>query len=319
MRLAKMALLSFLAGFAALHAQAAPYPTKQITIVVPYSPGGGGDILARLYAEHLRAAWGQTVIVENRPGGGALIGAAVVAKAPADGYTLLVTAPSITTAKVLFKNPIVNPEKDLVAVSQIVDGPYLIATNVEVPAKNIKEFIRYARENPGKLKYGSIAANNALIVEYFKKRAGVDLLHIPYTGSVPVNTALLRGDVDVIFDGLITLQPTLDTGKARLLAVASANRSPLFPEIPGMAESGVSDFDIGFWFGLMAPKGTPEEVKDKLVSEMKVFLQKPDTKEKLKTFGYIGVGSSSSDFQKLLDREYKLWAEVGTASGIETR
>ena len=292
------------------------YPSRQITIVTPYAPGGGADAISRLLADHLRSTTGQTVIVENRPGGGALIGAAAVAKAAPDGYTLLVTGPSITTASVLFKKPIIQAH-ELAAISQITISPYLIAARADLPTKDCREFFDYARKNPGLLKYGSVAANNVLLVELFKRTAGINLLHIPYTGSVPANTALLRGDVDVVFDGMITLRPTLESGKAKLIAVASAQRSSLYPDLPSMLDCGVKDYDVGFWFGLMAPAGTPADIKDGLVGFVRDFLKTPLAQQRIAAFGYAGVGSGPAEFQRIVDTETKLWNDIAAVSGIE--
>jgi tripartite-type tricarboxylate transporter receptor subunit TctC len=293
------------------------YPDKQIRIVVPLAAGGSADAVARMVAEHLRQAWKQNVIVDNKPGASTTIGSAFVAKAPADGYNLLFTPVSIGTIKLYVKNPGFDPAKDLVPITQIARADYVLSTYRDFPAKTLGEFAAYARANPEKVFHGAGAGGQLLVFEQFANQAKFKSSQVNYRGEAPALTALAAGEVQMVVSSVFAARPFIDSGKVRALAVPAPARSAAAPQIPTAAEGGVPNFNIDFWFGLMAPAGTPPEVRKKIGDELASFLAKPETKEKFLALGLEARSSTAAEFGKLIDAETARWVEIAKRAGIE--
>jgi tripartite-type tricarboxylate transporter receptor subunit TctC len=293
------------------------YPDKQVRIVVPLAAGGSADAVARMVAEHLRQVWKQNVIVDNKPGASTTIGSAFVAKSPGDGYNLLFTPVSIGTIKLYVKNPGFDPAKDLLPISQIARADYVLSTYRDFPAKTLGEFAAYARANPEKVFHGAGAGGQLLVFEQFANQSKFKSSQVNYRGEAPALTALAAGEVQMVVSSVFAARPFIDSGKVRALAVPAPARSAAAPQIPTAAEGGVPNFNIDFWFGLMAPAGTPPEVRKKIGDELASFLAKPETKEKFLALGLEARSSTAAEFGKLIDAETARWVEIAKRAGIE--
>ena len=286
------------------HAQS--FPSKPITIVAPFPPGGTTDVLARTIAHEMSKTIGQQVIVDNRPGASGMIGTGSVAKAAPDGYTLLLSTPGpITTNPHLFSKMAYDPAKDLVPVTQIGTVPQLLVVHPSVKANNVRELIALAKAQPGKLHYGSVGNGSTLHLagEMFNTSAGIELVHVPYKGSAPALTDLLGGQIQMMFDVIVSALPHVNEGKLRALAVTGAERSKSAPDIPTVAEAGVPDYSIVTWYGLMAPAGTPAPLVDRLNKEVVKVLKTPAVQDRLTTLGADLVASSPKEFAEYLKQE----------------
>ncbi len=294
-----------LIGFSTQAQTAATYPNKPIKIVVPFAAGGSTDALARLLAQKLTSAWGQTVIVENKPGAGATLGADYVAKAPADGYTLLMGAAHHTIAQNVYKTLPYHFGRDLAPVSIMALIPNVIVINDKVPAKNIQELIALAKKEPGKLNYGSAGAGTAhhLIGAMFNLQAGVDIVHIPYKGSSPAVADLVSGQVQIMFDTVSSALPQIKAGKTRALAVTTKTRSSALPEVPTLNETVLPGFDVGTWFGILAPAATPPDIVEKLSHEIIRIVKTPEMQKQLLDMGSEPIGSTSSEMKVQITKE----------------
>ena len=259
-RFASLALAAAMLVVPAGRVLAQAYPTKPITLIVPFPAGGTTDALARTIGQKLSEAWGQPVIVDNRGGAGATIGANMVAKAAPDGYTLLMGAIHHTIAPSVYKKLPYNFQKDLAPVTVVAVVPNVLVVNPSVPAKSVKELIEYAKANPGKLTYGSNGNGTAqhLIGTQFNLLAGTDIAHVPYKGSGPLTTDLLAGQISMSFDTVTPVLQYIKAGKLRPLAVATAKRSSALPDVPTLAESGLAGFDVASWYGVLGPGGDAE-------------------------------------------------------------
>lgn len=300
---AALAALSF---GAPMQAQAQAYPARPITMVVGFAPGGSADILARLVAQKLAAPLGQQVIVDNRPGAGGTIGAAVVAAAKPDGYTLLLVTSGHAGSGALYAKLSYDPQKAFAPVIKLGATPVVVVANASSPFKNLKDVIAAARQSPGKLNYaagGGGATVTNLAAEFLKHDAGIDMVQINYKGSGPALTALLGGEVDLGFDIPSSALPLIRAGKLRALAVTSRNRSPNLPDVPTVAEQGVPNFEVTGWFGVLAPAGTPAAIVTRLNKELQAILTQPDVKARLADLGLEPGGGDSADFGKLIDNE----------------
>jgi tripartite-type tricarboxylate transporter receptor subunit TctC len=284
---------------------AAAYPTQPIKIIVPFSAGGTTDVLARILGQRLGTNLGQAVIVENRPGASATLGAAAAAKAPADGYTLLMGSTHHTIAQNVLKKLPYNFNTDFVPINMVAMVPNVIVANANVPAKNIQELITLAKSQPGKLAYGSAGSGSAhhLIGEMFKLRSGVDLMHVPYKGSAPAVTDLVGGQVQMMFDTVTSGLPYVTSGKTHALAVTTAKRSSAMPEVPTLAETVLPGFDVGTWFGFLAPKGTPAPVVDKLNAEITRILDIPEVRQQLLKIGAEPIHSTPAQMAEKIKAE----------------
>lgn len=300
-------------------ANAETFPTKPITIVVPFSPGGATDIMSRLLAERLNNRLGQTVIVENRPGAGTMIASEYVARAPADGYTLLMAASSLGIAPSLYKKVNYDPIKDFAPVSQVASVVHVLVVKPSLPVKNVAELITWLKANPSKANYGSVGAGTSthLEAELFNSVAGVKMEHIPYKGSAPALTAMVGGQLDVMFDAYASSGPFIKDGKLRLLAVTTAERSKSLPDTPTVAESGLPGYEAMPWLGLMAPVGTPPAVVNRLNTEVAEVLKEPEVQAKFRSLGLDIIGSTPAEFSAFLKKDIVKWAKVVHDSGAK--
>jgi len=300
-------------------AQASDFPNKAIRIVVPFPPGGATDAAARLVAVKMGEHWGQPVLVDNRAGAGGNVGSDLVAKAPADGYTLVmgVTGSHAINTSLYSKMPY-DPVADFVAISQVAVVPNVLVVHPSVPAKNLAELMALARKEPGKLNYASLGNGTAahLGMEMLKSEAGVDITHVPYKGSAPAVSDLLAGQVQMMVDGLPSALPHIKAGKLRAIALTSLHRAPTLPELPTIAET-YPGFYADAWSGLFAPKGTPQPVVDKLSAEVQRILKLPDVREKLAALGAEPVGSTQAEFAAHVKKEIDKWAKVVKTSGAK--
>jgi len=318
---AVMALVSALALLAPhVHAQAPAYPTKPIRIVVPFPPGGATDILARDVAQKLSEAWGQQVIVDNRPGAGGNIGSELVAKAAPDGYTLeMGTVGTHAINASLYAKMPYDHIRDFVPVILVAGVPNVLVVNPSVPVNSVQELIAYAKANPGKLNFASSGSGTSIHLsgELFKVMAGVQMTHVPYKGSAPAVQDLIGGQVQLMFDNLPPSLPQIKAGKLRALAVTSATRAPALPDTPTIAEAGLPGFEASSWFGLLAPAGTPPAIVAKLNAEVAKWLATPEAREKLARQGANAAGGTPEDFAKHIAAETAKWAKVVKDSGAK--
>jgi tripartite-type tricarboxylate transporter receptor subunit TctC len=299
-------------------AAAQTYPDKPIRYVVPYPPGGPLDTVARLLGQKVSERLGQPIIVDNKPGAGGNIGADFVAKSAQDGYTILMGA--VATHAInpgLYAKMPYDPVKDFTPITLIGVTPNVLVVNAAVPAKDVKEFIAYAKANPGKLNFGSGSTGSAghLAGELFNERAGVQMAHIPYKGAAPAMQDLIGGQIQLMFDNMASSLPQVKAGKIRALAVTTPKRALAAPELPTIAEAGLPDFDISTWFGLFAPANVPKDVVAKLHAEFTRALALPDVKEKLAGLGIEPVGNKPDEFAAYIKSEAAKYADVIKKSG----
>jgi tripartite-type tricarboxylate transporter receptor subunit TctC len=297
---------------------AAAYPTRSVTIIVPFTPGTGMDILARTVGQKLGERLGQPIVVDNRPGASGNIGAALVAKAAPDGYTLLLSGNPLVMNVSLTKESLLDPIKDLAPIEEMATGTLSITINPAVPANSVKEFVAYAKANPGKLAYGSpgVGTPQHLATEWFKSTTGIDMLHVPYKGSAGAITGLMSGEIAFMFNAVHAVLPQAKAGKLKILAVAGAKRSPIEPGIPTVAESGYPEFDVDLWYGLLAPAGTPKEIVARLNAEITQILSSPEMRETLANQGLDAVTGTPEQFAALMKTDLARWAQVIKTAGI---
>ncbi len=298
---------------------AQPYPNKPIRIIIGFAPGGGADINARLLAPKLNEMLGQPVIIENRQGAGANIAHELVAKAAPDGYTLLLTTPSVTTGMALYKKLPFDTLRDLTAVSMFSTGPLVLVVNDAVPAKTLQELIALALAKPGSLTFGSAGTGTGqhLGGEIFKLRTKTDLLHVPYKGTGPALTAVLAGEVHMSFTTIQAATPHIKSGRLRALATAGTKRSDLMPDVPIMTEAGVRGVVAEIWYGVLAPAATPREIVNLLSQSIIKIANLPEIRQRILEQGAEPVGNSAEAFGKILRDEVAQWTEVVRASGIQ--
>ena len=298
--------------FAATAFAADSYPVRPVRIVVPFSPGGATDIVARLVAQKLNEAWGQSMIVDNRAGAGGNIGGDIAAKANPDGYTLFMTSGSIVTANqhMYAKMPF-SPEKDLVAVTSVASGPQVLVVHPSAPAKNLKEFIAQAKAKPKSMTYGSagVGTQTHLAAENFIYTAGIDVTHIPYKGEGPAVTDLVGGQIQFVTPNLSAAIAFINTGKLRALGVTSKERSGQLPTVPAIAETLPGFENLG-WFGFMVPTGTPKAVIDKINADTVKVLAGPDLRKRFSDIGMVPVGNSPQDFARDIKAESARWEKI---------
>jgi tripartite-type tricarboxylate transporter receptor subunit TctC len=301
-------------------AQGGGYPGKPIRIVVPFPPGGTTDILARAVGQQLAQAWGQQVIVDNRPGAGGNIGSELVAKSAPDGYTLLMgTVGTHAINPSLYAKMPYDHVKDFTPVILVAGVPNVLVVHPSVPANTVAELIAYGKANPGKLNFASSGSGTSIHLagELFKVQTGLQMTHVPYKGSAPAIQDLLGGQVQLMFDNLPSALPQIKAGKLRALGVTSATRAAALPDVPTIAESGLPGFEASSWFGLLAPAGTPADVVARLDAEVAKWLASPEAKEKLLAQGAIAGGGTPEDFAKHIAAETAKWAKVVKESGAK--
>jgi len=299
-------------------AGAQTYPSRAITMIVPFPAGGTTDILGRFVGQALSAAWGQPVVIENRGGAGGNIGAAAVAKAAPDGYTLLVgTVGTHAINASLYSKMPYDTLKDFVAVTEIASVPNMLVVTPSLPVNSVAELIAYAKANPGKLNMASSGNGTSIHLsgELFKVLTGVDMVHVPYKGSAPALNDLMGGQVQLMFDNMPSALPQVKGGTLKALAVTTATRSPAMPDLPTIAEAGVPGFEASSWFGIFAPAGTPKEIVAKLQAEIARILKTPEMTERLAQQGAVAVGNTSAEFTAYVQSELTKWAGVVKASG----
>jgi len=301
-------------------ASAQKYPDKPVHFVVPYPPGGPLDTIARLLGQKVSERIGQPVIVENKPGAGGNIGADSVAKSAPDGYTILMGA--VATHAInpsLYAKIPYDPVKDFAPITLIGVTPNVLVVNASIPAKDVKEFIAYAKANPGKLNYGSGSTGSAghLAGELFNSMAGVEMAHIPYKGAAPAMQDLLGGQIQLMFDNMASALPQVKSGKIRALAVTTPKRASGAPELPTIAEAGLPGFDISTWFGLFAPANTPKDIVAKLHDEFVRALTLPEVKERFAALGVEPAGNKPEEFAAYIKSEAAKYANVVKKSGAK--
>jgi len=295
------------------------FPEKPITLIVPFAPGGGTDSIARDLAKILSEKLGQSVIVDNRGGGGGSIGASMGSKADADGYTLLFVTSTFITHAATDSAAGYNVEKDFSPVAVIGRGPLLVVSNKSVPAKSLSELIQLSNQTSDGLNYCSAGPGsiNHLSGELFKQKTGAKLTHIPYKGSGPATIDLLAGRVQVFFATIPTILPYVETDRVNVLAITSEKRSPLFPAVPTAIEAGVPGFNISTWWGIVAPPGTPNTIVKQLNEAVNYAANKDPLKTRLAKEGALAYKASPADFQKMLNNELKLWQNVVKSTNLK--
>ena len=317
----KVLLLVFLLVFIHPALAQQQWPTRPIHIVVPYPPGGGNDVLARLFAPELSQILGQSVIVENRPGAGGSMGSASVARSAPDGYTLLIinTIPHTAAVGIYPKLPY-DPVKDFSAVALVASNPYVIAVNPKLPVKNITELIALARSKPGTIYYGSAGTGSVthLNTELLKSVVKIDLIHVPYKGGGPAIADLLGGQVQMTTENVFLMMPYFNAGQLRPIAITSLKRSAILPDIPTIAESGYPNFEIIGQFGFVAPAGTPDDVIMKLYSAFNKMVKSPELIKKLNAQGTDPRSGTPEAFQAILQSESTKWLGVIRDANIKS-
>jgi tripartite-type tricarboxylate transporter receptor subunit TctC len=299
-------------------AQTEVFPARPVRVVVPYPPGGFNDQLARILAQKLQEAWGQGVLVENRPGGGSQIGTQVVATAAPDGHTLLMASFAFAVNPALYAKLSYDTVRDFAPVILCAATPNLLVVGNDVPVRSVAELIALARSKPGDLVYASAGpgSSNHLSMELLKARAGIDLVHVPYKGSAPAVIDLVGGRVQALFDNTPNVLPQVQAGKLRALAVTSPRRFALLPDLPTVAESGVKDFEVSVWFGIVAPARTPQSVIDRINAAVNRILLLPGVRSTFRSQGVEAIGGSPQQFGVHLRAQMAKWSGVVTEAGI---
>jgi len=294
------------------------YPARPIRLVSPFAAGGGNDMISRAMAQALGRNLGQGVVVDNRPGANTIIGMDLVAKSPADGYTLIMTGSTIAINAALNPRLPYDSLRDFVAVSQIAATPLIVAVHPSLPAASIKELIALARKRPGELNFPSAGVGNVshLAGELFNVMAGVRLVHVPYKGSAPATTDLLSGRVSVMFNSAFALLPYVKSGRLRALAVTGRARSALLPAVPTVMESGLSGYEAGTWYGLLAPAATPPAIINRLHAQTVRALADEEVRRRLVEEGLDPVGNTPAEFAAYIRAEMTKWAGVIKAAGV---
>ncbi|MBS0442318.1 MAG: tripartite tricarboxylate transporter substrate binding protein [Proteobacteria bacterium] len=312
-------LLAAAALLAAGAAHADTFPTKPITLIVPFPAGGTTDVLARALAERLTLSLGQTVIVESKPGAGATLGADLVAKARPDGYTLLVGAVHHTIASAVYKKLPYDFQRDFAPLTTIAMVPNVLVVNAASPAKNVADLVALGKASKDRLSYGSNGNGTAqhLIGTQFENLTGVDLLHVPYKGSGPLTTDLLGGQVSMSFDTITPVLPHVKAGKLRALAVTTAKRSSVLPEVPTLAEAGLKGFDIGTWFGVLAPAATPKEIVARLSDEMIKAIHSSEFKKRMDEIGAEPIGDTPEQMARRIKDETEKFAGLVKRANVQ--
>jgi tripartite-type tricarboxylate transporter receptor subunit TctC len=318
----QVGLVALLIGFTpCAHAQD-PYPAKQpVKLIVPFAAGGAVGAVARLLSTPLQVSLNQSIVVENRGGAGGIIGMDAVAKAVPDGYTLLLAHSGLTYMPGLYRTLPFDPVKDFDGIVTAVSGIYVLAVNNDMPIKSVSELIAHAKANPGKLAYGSagIGSTLHLAAEFFKRAAGIEILHVPYRGAAQATTDLVSGQVQMMFGPAVSILPLAEAGKIRPLAVTSAKRSTLAPDLPTVAESGLPGFEVVGWYGLAAPAGTPRPVIDKLNEESRRALKSANVIEQFSVQGYEPIGDSPEQMNIRIRDDTARWTKIIRDAGIEAQ
>ena len=299
-------------------ALAQTYPTRTITLVLPFAAGSGTDTTTRIISQHLGAALGVGIVVDNKPGANGLIAATYVARAAPDGYTLFVTTNTTHSANpYLLKTLTYDPVKDFTPIARTGDLPFMLVVHPEVPAKTVAELVAYGKANPGKLTYASGSSSAIVSGATFAHNAGLDMLHVPYKSSPPAMNDVIGGRITMMFTDVLTGLPHVNGGALRALAVTTKDRSPLVPNLPSMQEAGVPDFDITSWQGYFGPAGLPREIVTKLNSEIRKIVEKPEIKAQLATLGMDAFSGTPEQLGTFVSDQLILWEKLVKNAGIE--
>lgn len=295
------------------HAQTTPWPTKPVTLIVPFAAGGGTDIGSRIVAQRLSQIWGQSVVVDNRGGAGGNVGLEVVSRAKPDGYTLLtgnVGTQSINPT--LYKKLNYNPDTAFTPIGLFAELPFVLAVTSGLPAKNVKELVALAKARPGQLTYASSGNGGSphLSAETFKIATGTHILHIPYRGGGPAMIDLISGNVDMIFVSVLETSAHIKAGKLRALAISSKSRVPALPDVPTLEEAGVKGAESGSWIGLLAPADTPKDIVEKISKDLQQVLAMPDVQQQLIAQGALAKGGTPAEFVQLIANDRKRYAKI---------
>jgi tripartite-type tricarboxylate transporter receptor subunit TctC len=307
-----------LASYSVSAQSTADYPNKPVRLVAASAPGGGIDILGRVVAQRLSESWREQVVVDNRAGGGGVIATGIVAKAPADGYTLLVQSVGVSYVGTLHKEAPFDVVRDLAPVAKVASQPSLLAVHASVPASSLSELLQLARAKPGQLSFGTGGAGGAshMGTELFAHAAGIKLVHVPYKGTGPSMAALLSGEVNMALVGVATALPHVKAGKIKPIGVSGATRSPILPDIPTLSEAGVRGYEFAGWYGIFAPAHTPRAIVVKINNDIVKALQQPEAMQRLAAMGFQPEGGSADDFAKYFRAEVVKWRKVIQEAGI---
>ncbi|ANY16017.1 Bug family tripartite tricarboxylate transporter substrate binding protein [Bordetella pseudohinzii] len=301
-------------------AAADTYPSKPITLIVPFPAGSGTDAVGRIFAMELGNRLGQQIVVENKPGANATIAASYVARAKPDGYTLFVTTnTSHSAAPFLMKQVPYDPVKDFTAIARGGNLPFILVTNPKRPYKTVQELVDYARKHPGKVTYASGNSTGIVAGATLARRAGIDILHVPYKGTPQAMTDVVGGQVDFMFTDLASGLPFVQSGQLRALAVSTAERSAIVPELPSMKEAGVADFDLNSWNGYFGPAGLPPEIVARLNAAINDIVRDPAIKQKLAGLGFDAFSGTPQDFSAFVASQRDLWGKLIRDAGIEAQ
>jgi tripartite-type tricarboxylate transporter receptor subunit TctC len=305
----------------ALPAAAQDYPTRAVKIIVPFGAGGPADVYARVIGQHLESSLKQPFVIENRPGAGAIIGTEEVVKAQPDGYTLLMMSNTHTTNETLFPKKSYQLLRDLVPVAPVNYSDLVMVIHPSVPAKNLGEFIALAKAKPGSLNYASSGPGTPyhMAGELFKAMSGTDIVHVSHRSSGEARNNVIGGHVQMMFDAVTTMVPNAEAGQVRALGVTGQKRSEVAPDIPTIAEAGVPGYEATIWLGVMAPKGTPQPIIEKLNAEIGKVVNRPDVKQAWEKQGALPMNMSPAEFGRYLRKDIDKWAKVIETAGIKTQ
>ena len=314
LRVAALVLVSLSLG-----ALAQSYPTKPVKIIVPFAAGGPADIYARVIGERLQASLGQSFVIENRPGGGAIVGTDAVAKAAPDGYTLLMMSNTHTVNESLFAEKPYQLMRDLVPVAPVNYSDLLLVVHPSVPASNLQEFLALAKARPGTLNYASSGPGTPyhMAGELLKAMAGVDIVHVPYKGSSGARTDILGGQVQMMFDAITTMAPNVRAGKLKALGTSGKVRSAVLPDVPTVSEAGVPGYDAVIWLGIMAPAGTPRSIVERLNNEITRAANSAELKEAWARQGAVAMSMTPDEFGRFMREDIEKWARIVKISGAK--
>ncbi len=299
-------------------ASANGYPAKPVRVIVPLAPGGGSDIVARIVASELLNHWGQSVVVDNRPGAGSTVGTAIAAKAPADGYTLLVSSSSIAISPALYKNLDFDIRRDFSGITLITSQPSILAVHASVPASTVKELVALAKAQPGKLTYASAGSGSAthLGAALFKYSTGIDLVHVPYKSAGQATTALLSGESQIVLTNMASVLPHMKSGRIKALGISASKRSALAPTLPTVAESGVAGFEYSTWYAMLAPAGTPKRIVNRIQADLAALIRAAQTRDRFVSLGMEAYATTPAELDAYLDSEIAKWSKVIRAAGV---
>jgi tripartite-type tricarboxylate transporter receptor subunit TctC len=303
---------------AAAPAAAQDYPNRTIRMIVPFGAGGPTDVFTRALGEELRKALGQSIVLENRPGAGTIIGTSEAAKSPPDGYTLLMVSATQTTVETLNPNKPYRLLRDFVPIASIMNSELVLVVPPRIPVNNLKEFIAHAKANPGKLNYASSGpgSNYHMAAELVKNLAGLDIVHVPYKGSTGARNDIISGQIEMMFDSVPTMAATIKAGRVKALGTSGKVRSPILPNVPTIAEAGIPGYHATIWIGVVAPAGTPRAIVDLLNAEINKILTRPDIKEAWARQGANTMVMKPEEFGAYIQSEIERWAKLIRANNI---